>query len=281
MAIFNDFYPQEYFSKQTPVDIRDKATSTCIVCAVGQPFLDVPKATLKTKTSGYYYNNQPMYPYGGNGKLCDAIAGETAVWMTGTAFAIESKTFMTAAHVVQDVLAEVDAKPNDASKLKLMSGFFRKSSPTSPFTFVMYDVTAITYHPDKDICKITTKQSVKNGKLLYNLAPITEQRSLRTNDAIMMAGYPLGQTMKFSEGIVADTEADLSEFKGYITLFPGNSGSPVLSRKTGNVVGILTGGSEGINDDWKKSGDGCYTYQKFPNQEEYTGSMVYAEHLKF
>ncbi|MBL6449588.1 trypsin-like peptidase domain-containing protein [Fulvivirga sp. 29W222] len=275
MAIFNQFYPVDYYDKAMPVDLKEKAEATCIVCAVGQKFLNSKNGSLTTKTSGYYYNtNDPKYPGGGQGTLCPDIAAETAVWMTGTAFAIGKKTFITAKHVVEDVLNEVDAKPTDFSKLKLMSGYFRKSSPSSGFTYNMLDVTAIEYNTEKDICIIRTKQSVQN---FFTCAPTSEQRSLKPNDVIQMIGYPLGQPMKFSEGKIAETDGDLDDLKGWISFFPGNSGSPIVNFKTGNVVGILVSGSSEITD-WAKKND-CYGYRTYENDEDLTAGIIYAENF--
>jgi len=276
MAIFNQYYPKDYFEKGVPSDIKSKAKATCIVCAVGQKFFNPSGPSLTVKTSGYYYDiTDPRYPDGGNGKLCDAIANEKAVWMTGTAFAIGQSKFITAKHVVADVLAEVDAKPSDFKKLKLMSGYFLQNSPSSPFKYEMLDVTAIDFHPDKDICTITTKQKMQN---YFNVAPTTELRALKVNDPLQMVGYPLGQPMKYTEGIVATVDGALDDFNGYISLFPGNSGSPVINAKTGNVVGILVSGSQGMTD-WILINN-CYGYRTYANNQGQHAGIIYASNFE-
>lgn len=277
MAIFNDFYPTDYFQKETPIDIKNKAEATCIVCAVGQKFFNPKSSSLNVKNSGYYYNiSDPRYPDGGTGELCATIANETAVWMTGTAFAIGTKTYITAKHVVEDVLNEVDAEPTDFKKLRLMSGYFRTNSPRSPFSYKMLEVTAIEFHPEQDICRITTKQTIRD---YFSLADTNEQRSLNENDLIQMIGYPLGQPMKYSEGKVASIDGSLDSFNGYISFFPGNSGSPVINFRTGNVVGILVSGSRDIID-WKANVN-CYNYKTYSNEEDLHAGIIYAENMPF
>lgn len=277
MSIFNDYYPKDYYEKDVPIDIKEKVWATAIVCAVGQKFLDYKNGSLVTKTSGFYYkNDDPQYPFSGEGNLCKDIANETAVWMTGTAFAIGRNTWITAGHVTEDVLNEVDSNKEDFKKLRLMLGYFRKSSPDSPFDYKMYEVTSIKYSNEKDISIITTKESVAN---YFDVEEVPQLRNLRDDDAILMVGYPLGQTFKLSEGYVAEVDGNLDSFKGYISFFPGYSGSPVISRKTGKVVGLLTAGSKESNEDWVE--DGCYYYKRYPNEEEYYAEIVYANHFKF
>ncbi|MBX3618338.1 S1 family peptidase [Nitrosomonas sp.] len=275
MAIFNRFYPVDYYDKEFPDIFKEKAEAICTVCAVGQTFLNSKIGSLTPKTSGhYYYTEDPRYPDGGQGTLCSDIASETAVWMTGTAFAIDGRTsFISAKHVVESVLSEVGAKPTDFAKLKLMSGYFRKSSPSSDFTYKMLDVTAIIYHPDEDICIISTKQPVQN---FFTSAPTSEQRSLKAGDIIQMTGYPLGQPMKFSQGKIAETDGDLEYFHGWISLFPGNSGSPIVNPRTGNVVGIFVAGPS--DTDWAMNTN-CYGYQTYENDINLTAKIIYAENF--
>ncbi|WP_436516342.1 S1 family peptidase [Ekhidna sp. To15] len=273
MAIFNKYYPKDIYENGVPQDVKEAVPALYLVCAVGQKFVNKFGNSLNVKSSGYYYDiPDPRYPGGGEGKLCADIASERAVWVTGTAFAISQNTFITARHVVDDIMSE--AGTTDPTKLLLVGGFYLKNSNSSPFTYNFLEVTKIQYHPDMDICQITTKS--RSAKYL-NLAPTSEQRSLRADNPIHMMGFPLGQALKYSEGQVAEVSGDLDRFSGFISFFPGNSGSPVFNSKTGNVVGVLVAGSSGIID-WQ-SQNNCIGYKSYANGEDMDAKFYYAENF--
>lgn len=275
MAIFNNFYPIDYYEKGFPDDIKEKADALCIVAAEGQKFINTETSSLRAKSSQYYYEiKDPRYPEGGKGKLCSAIAQEEAVWMTGTAFRIHKNVFVTAAHVVKDVLKEVDASPQDFMKLKLISGYYKAASNKSSFKPTFIEVIGLHYHSDKDICFIITENA---SSKYFDIAKKPELMSIRPNDVINMVGFPLGQALKFSTGEVSQIETDLHTLRGHISFFPGNSGSPILNHKTGNVIGMLTSGSTEI-EDWNDGGT-CYGYKTYENAPDLTANFIYAKHF--
>ena len=73
---------------------------------------------------------------------------------------------------------------------------------------------------------------------------------------VIMGGYPFGASrlndISFSEGVVQSTNKDAALKEGkekvdriYVDIVgvPGNSGSALISKKTGEVVGIYSGAS--------------------------------------
>ncbi len=63
-------------------------------------------------------------------------------------------------------------------------------------------------------------------------------RDVELLDSVYMIGHPRGYPLKVTcKGQVIHT-ADTDNFKIAIAAFPGNSGSPVFSEKTGKVIGI-------------------------------------------
>jgi V8-like Glu-specific endopeptidase len=281
MAIFNNYYPVDYYSNVVPEIVKQKARGTAIVCAVGQDFLDVLNNTLRYKTTGYYYQEGG---YGVNlDKLCDNIAKHISVWVTGTAFAIHERTWMTPKHVVEEVLEDAD-KEGQFTELRLMSGFYLENENDNPiFGYTMYEVEKVEYHKDNffDVCRITTKQSMEE-KFIFQVTSKEEQNSLKDDTEIMMVGYPLGQAMKYTQGKVSSSKVEHvpQNFQGYISYFTGNSGSPVMDI-SGKVLGMLTGGAGESNEDWAESDTNCYTYKKYPNEINYHATMIYGEHFEW
>ena len=276
MAIFNDLYPLDMYDKSIPEDLKELSPAVCAVAAVGQNILS--KSGFVLKTTGYYYNvEDPRYPNGGEGKLCSTIADESAVWMTGTAFAISRNRFITAKHVVEDILNEVDSK--NLKDLRIISGYYRKSSPSSSFSYTVLNVNSIELDKEYDLAVINTSNSLPSSVKPLSLSKSKEENEMKINDRIYIMGYPLGQPLKFSEGTIC--EIDTSEpksFKGWISSFAGNSGSPVINTKSGNVIGIMVSGS--TQSDWSlNTTAGCYGYAKFPNDNDHYAGFLFSDNL--
>lgn len=84
--------------------------------------------------------------------------------------------------------------------------------------------------------------------------------------------------MKYSEGKIASVDDNLDDFEGYISFFLGNSGSPVINFKTGNVIGVLVSGSTEITD-WKLMTK-CYGYKTYTNDEALHAGIIYASNFE-
>jgi hypothetical protein len=263
MAILNDFYPMGLDNKDVPPDVVANAGAVCLVCAEGQPFFTGKGLT--PKTSGNYFKQQPLYPNAvPTGSLCEPWASEAAVWMVGSAFAVGVREFVSCWHVVEDVLGEVDSK--DPKKLRLVSGYFRTRSSPSSFKYTVLGVKSIE-RVGGDFCWITTGDSLPSG-----IRPFDWAANAPVNgELVSTVGHPLGQPLKYVEGTVASTDA--GSFKAWLTHFPGSSGSPVVRVKTGEVLGVLCGGTN-ASDFSLDQARGCYVYAKFPNTDDFAAKCL-------
>jgi len=272
MAIFNSNYPADIYEKEVPEPLKECAPAVCLLCAEGQPF--VTKNGLSPKTSSYYYKiADPRYPNGGNGQLCENPGDEPAVWVVGSAFAVDRNRFFTAGHVVDDVLVEIDS--TDVTKLRLVSGYYRKSSPSSPFSYSTLKVKSVERYAEIDICEIVTDSALPATVTPLQLASTNEQRSVRAGSEVHLLGHPLGQPLKYTKGPVSVVDGALDSFRGWTSSFGGNSGCPVMDV-TGKVYGVMTSGS--AQSDWSLK-DSCYGYAKWPNDADHYAKYVYAEKL--
>jgi V8-like Glu-specific endopeptidase len=73
----------------------------------------------------------------------------------------------------------------------------------------------------------------------HRIAPVRQEGTISTGQAVHAIGYPLGLPQKFAPGVVqSDRGAALVTS---IQAYPGSSGSPVINSQTHAVEGILFG----------------------------------------
>lgn len=193
---------------------------------------------------------EDLLDYKNDGLHCQAAVlhiGVVETGSSGTAFRISEDGYaLTCAHVVEN------AKELTANAITgdgyLVDGFE---------DFGMYDVgfaEVVYINKQLDIALLKTEYcgskylAIEQGKLLPELG-----------EEVVVLGYPLGydmpQTNRFGPNI--------SFYKGYVSsnqvkngnsitfldidVKSGNSGSPVISTKTGKVIGIISGAKVGGN----------------------------------
>jgi len=67
--------------------------------------------------------------------------------------------------------------------------------------------------------------------------------ALRVNTPLYCLGYPSGLPLKQASGVVRVNDDAKYYFKTDLTTFQGNSGSPVFTKDTNQIVGILVSGA--------------------------------------
>lgn len=270
MAIFNGNYPADiYQAAGEASSITDLADSVGLLCIQGQKFIG---ASGLTPTTSQKYFSQPHYPEGLKGaRLCDALADEPAVWMIGTGWIYSRSQIATAGHNVISLLEEVDgAKVSD---LRFVTGYYRKSSSRSAFTYKVYKIKAREM-TDNDTAVLTIEGFFETKQVLDQVTK-TEAATVANGDLIQMLGHPLGQPLKYTEGKVAaaNPHRDRSTFDTWLSGVSGNSGSPVFWK--GKVLGIFTGGGW-LNEFSLDLKAGGYNHATYDNSNiDHSGTVAY------
>lgn len=102
---------------------------------------------------------------------------------------------------------------------------------------------ASTTIEDRDFTKITLDRSVLDAIPLQ----VDTSSTPSVNDPLQMMGHPYGLMLKFTEGRVVINDNEDENFGAHISSFGGNSGSPVVNKNSGKVVGILVSGQDDYN----------------------------------
>ena len=79
---------------------------------------------------------------------------------------------------------------------------------------------------------------------------IADNESL-VGDVIYSLGYPLGSYKKKALGAIRQILPDRGTFVANLDIFEGNSGSPVFSEKTHELIGVVSGGEDDFVKDSK------------------------------
>ena len=90
-----------------------------------------------------------------------------------------------------------------------------------------------------DMVIITLDRKVKH----YYQLTIDNERQVDKGDNIFTIGSPLGLALKFS-GNAKITKHTRNHCLSNLDTFQGNSGSPVFSKRTGNVIGMVVSGGQ-------------------------------------
>ncbi|MCO4794846.1 MAG: trypsin-like peptidase domain-containing protein [Bacteriovoracaceae bacterium] len=93
---------------------------------------------------------------------------------------------------------------------------------------------------------------------------------IRENENLMLIGHPLGLEMKIDLGGEVKTVNMSSSnkrfyFEANVDAFHGNSGSPMISIDTGDVIGILVSGNGDFKMDWANN---CYSERSYSDDFE-------------
>jgi hypothetical protein len=150
-----------------------------------------------------------------------AELGSSGYGGSGSGFLCElngAKFLITNIHVIESAnsLSDISVKTRDNIEVKLTQGYIAQ---------------------DRDLCIFRHEEDtrLKYLKVSKNIS------SIRGNDPIYLLGYPLGGgIMRKADGTLSGLGASLIEIN--CSAFPGNSGGPVISTKSDEVIGLLTKG---------------------------------------
>lgn len=165
-------------------------------------------------------------------KLCPGQAfAKQPVIGEGTAFIIDSSTMITAAHVFED----------SPSKYAIVFGYELVNKIGSyetdiVITNIFYPTSIIFKDDNLDVAVFSTDRAMSRLAL-----PLSKQPVQRL-DRVYAIGYPSGLPEKISINASVQTNDQLQYFYTTLDAFQGNSGSPVFSLVTHEVIGILVSG---------------------------------------
>ncbi len=140
---------------------------------------------------------------------------------SGSGFMITNDgLFVTNCHVIED-WEEIAVKLNNSEKI--------------------YLVDAVNCDTKKDLAVLRFRE-----KANYPILDLEENFTANLGDDVVILGYPLGTKLgvevTLSTGIISSTRniSDVSMVQTNAAINHGNSGGPMISRRSGKVIGIVT-----------------------------------------
>lgn len=91
---------------------------------------------------------------------------------------------------------------------------------------------------EEDFSILELDREVRNVRPLS----VSKNRRMYKSDSLQMIGHPVGLMMKISRGEVVKDSRRSTHILAHLDSFGGNSGSPVISSESGEVVGVLVSG---------------------------------------
>ncbi|MBA3237178.1 MAG: NACHT domain-containing protein [Parachlamydiaceae bacterium] len=171
----------------------------------------------------------------------------------GTAFLIEKRLALTAAHCIcKDNTVILNEKAIQSTRL--VFGFHNVNEDPSDYFFADNQV----YQIKKVISFQYTRAQDKSGNFtdwadwalleLNEDAPFTPLRMNMTKKVakridLYMLGHPTGLSLKFAHKATVQKNNHADFFESDLDAFEGNSGSPVLNQEAEEVAGILCSGN--------------------------------------
>jgi S1-C subfamily serine protease len=151
---------------------------------------------------------------------------------TGTAFALQEKTMLTAGHVIA----------GKVSNYAVIFGFEMTNQVGDYEQFIpardVYFPQQLVYRSEGlDVLAFSLDRSIAATPLTWE-----PSKDLQPGTPVYMIGHPMGLPQKAA--LNASMQGDHQPQFFYTTLdaFQGNSGSPVFDRETNRVIGILVSG---------------------------------------
>ncbi len=152
---------------------------------------------------------------------------------------------LTAAHCVEDMRCHEFVMVQEARGDSVKKGFSREQV----FTCRQYSLLR-----GYDLALVETVE--KNTSAVTVREP---QQPAQPGEVILMLGHPLGLPLNWSQGRVQELSRET--FLARISAFEGNSGSPIFSGKTGDLIGVLVEGEEDFEQEDKSQ---CQRIKRCP-----------------
>lgn len=159
---------------------------------------------------------------------------EQPVVAVGAAFLVHPQVVLTARHIVPNARI--------ARQVRLVFGFGTNGNQ-SPKVFPaedVYEMTPIWSNRSSDLTLCMLDRAVRDtrGQARVPLA-LRLKLEIRDREKLSVIGFPLGLPGKFAgNGVV--TRQTREFFFADLDVMRGNSGSPVFSEETGEVVGVVS-----------------------------------------
>lgn len=245
-AIYGSF-DNQFVSHSSPENIIKQATGVAYL---------TPKSLIKKVST----NNSVIKAISLKKQLnlCsnERFSGNLASLHSCTGFLVEKDILVTAGHCIKT--------QSDCDKFAVAFGVSSAKEDTDEGGFLIptaaiysckkilkaYDEDDTNY--DYSVIQLDRKAS---ARYVFTLG---DDSYLNYNSSVYMLGHPLGLPLTHTQPAPVTSIYSDYTFKTTLDSFAGNSGSPVINAKNGNVVGILTGGQE----DFPEEGKGCKKYSK-------------------
>jgi hypothetical protein len=241
-GIWNKDYRMDYFGI---ADEQAKKNADCTAAIMFKDSLDDEKngvSTLKTKNYGKVFNLWDEEPFRDQpiaaGKVC-------------TGFLVKDDVIATAAHFVNE---------RNVTGLYIVFGF-RMSDPSTPL--IRMSANENIYKGVKIIHRVLNRTGNKSDWALVKLdrkvvdhpvATLSRKR-IFCDQPVYVIGHPVGLPLKYAPGGHI-LDIDEAFFSADLDVFMGNSGSPVFSSDTHEVIGMVV---RGDTMDFRWTGKGWAT----------------------
>lgn len=159
-----------------------------------------------------------------------------------------SRYILTASHCIEDTKCSDFAMIRNAQPYQFQFGADRKD---------VFSCKHIHHIHGYDLALIETNETYEG--------PYPQMPALKTaapEQQIFMLGHPLGIPLYLTRGQIEKTKKD--RYIARISAFEGNSGSPVFSQSTGNLIGVLVEGEDDFIEDEEQ---GCQRLVRCPHGE--------------
>lgn len=140
--------------------------------------------------------------------------------------------------------------------LVLTAGHCVKDTKDCENLLIVFDYETNLKKPTAVACKevVARKNDLEKSGLDYAILRLEKAvsvtpvvmgtKNLKTQDTVYSLGYPLGSYKKKAEGRIRKRLSSTDVYVSNLDVFEGNSGSPVFSKTTNLLVGILSSGEE-------------------------------------
>ena len=163
--------------------------------------------------------------------MVESLDYSANVQETGSAFSIGNGYFITCAHVVKSYDKNTESQLDFSQYRDRIKVYLIQDGQQVPAEVIAYDGT-------KDLAIL--KSNVQAEAFAFD-------PTISIGEEVIAVGSPHGFENNVSFGHVSSTDNEIYSYKGAplymfvdLSIFPGNSGGPIVNRNTGKVVGVVT-----------------------------------------